>query len=35
LKDVKRAGRLIAEFISELEADFMQNLSLEDESTDT
>jgi endoglucanase len=31
LKDVKRAGRLIAEFISELEADFMQNLSLEEE----
>jgi len=26
---------LMAEFISELEADFMQNLSLEDESTDT
>jgi len=35
LKDIKRAGRLMAEFISELEADFMQNLSLEDESTDT
>ena len=30
LKDVKRAGRLLAEFISELESDFMQNLSLDD-----
>jgi endoglucanase len=30
LKDVKRAGRLLAEFISVLEVDYMQTLSLDD-----
>jgi endoglucanase len=30
LKDVKRAGRLLAEFISGLENDYMQTLSLDD-----
>jgi endoglucanase len=30
LKDVKRTGRLLAEFITGLEADFMENLSFDD-----
>ena len=29
MKDIKRTGRLMAEFITELEADFMDNLSLD------
>ena len=28
MKDIKRAGRLLAEFITGVEADFMDNLSL-------
>ena len=30
MKDVKRTGRLLAEFITWLETDFMDNLSLDD-----
>jgi len=30
MKDIKRTGRLLAEFITGLEADFMDNLSLDD-----
>jgi putative aminopeptidase FrvX len=30
LKDIKRVGRLMAEFISELDADFVEKISWEE-----